>query len=213
MDDFASYTMAALRELVGFFTSRDFRTNFLANLGGALGGVLLAFWIERRIARRNATRLYGNVLLSVRSELSYLRPQYVFVRDRLKAGRSAVRQSFIVPTAKAALINPLVHEQSPSSLVMALTTLNAYADDTDEAFGEGIKRIRAAVRPQPEVAAALEILTRALETRVDQLQEIMGIALERIDAELARLKLTVLPDPDVQEVRRRLIEILKPESD
>ena len=42
-----------LHDLVAFLTSREFAVNFLANLGGAMAGVLLAFWIECVRARRD----------------------------------------------------------------------------------------------------------------------------------------------------------------
>ena len=35
-----------LRSLVAFLTSREFAVNFFANLGGAMAGVLLAFWMS-----------------------------------------------------------------------------------------------------------------------------------------------------------------------
>ena len=43
-----------LHDVVAFLTSREFAVNFLANLGGAMAGVLLAFWIECVRARRDA---------------------------------------------------------------------------------------------------------------------------------------------------------------
>src|SRR6266487_3509524 len=78
-----------LHDVVALFASRDFWVNFLGNLGGALVGVWLAFWIERRRSRRDADRLYGHMLVSARSELAYLRPICVSIRDRLKAGGNA----------------------------------------------------------------------------------------------------------------------------
>ena len=86
-----------LHDVVALFASRDFWVNFLGNLGGALVGVWLAFWIERRRSRRDADRLYGHMLVSARSELAYLRPICVSIRDRLKAGGNATRESFRVP--------------------------------------------------------------------------------------------------------------------
>ena len=65
--------LAVLNGAVMFLSRPDFLVNFIANIGGALCGVLLAFWIERCRVRRNAMNLYGRVLLSCRFELGYLR--------------------------------------------------------------------------------------------------------------------------------------------
>lgn len=199
--------------MLAFLLSRDFAVNFFANLGGALFGVLLAFTIERAIARRNAGLLYGHILLSVRSELSYLRPQCGSVRDRLKAGDAAIRQSFSVPATKTAIVSPLVHERSPYSLIMVLTALNTYTDDTDEALQTGLNALGGVFGLNtPDTLAASQTLMQRLSRRLDTVVAIIGIALEGIDTELARLKITVQPDPGTQEVSRRLIELLKREN-
>jgi hypothetical protein len=52
----------------------DFGVNFFANLGGALFGVLLAFLIERHLARHESKKLYGRILQSCHFELGY-RPE------------------------------------------------------------------------------------------------------------------------------------------
>lgn len=200
--------------MLAFLLSRDFAVNFFANLGGALFGVLLAFTIERAIARRNAGLLYGHILLSVRSELSYLRPQCESVRDRLRGGDAAIRQSLSVPATQAALVSPLVHERSPYSLVMTLTALNTYTRDTDEALQTGLDRLGDAFRvDRPDVAAASHVLMERLARRIDAVAKMIAMALEGIDAELARLKISAQPDPKTQEVSRRLIELLKREKD
>ena len=123
-----------LHDVVALFASRDFWVNFLGNLGGALVGVWLAFWIERRRSRRDADRLYGHMLVSARSELAYLRPICVSIRDRLKAGGNATRESFRVPATMAVLISPMTHERGPYSLVMALTATTTYAESTAGGF-------------------------------------------------------------------------------
>lgn len=73
--------------IVAFLTSREFAVNFVANLGGAMAGVLLAFWFERIRARRGARMLYGQNLRTSRSELAYLKPMCVHGRDALMAGK------------------------------------------------------------------------------------------------------------------------------
>ena len=42
-----------LHDVVAFLTSRELALNFLVKLGGAMAGVLLAFWIECVRARRD----------------------------------------------------------------------------------------------------------------------------------------------------------------
>jgi hypothetical protein len=207
---FADY----LQTMLAFVGSRDFSINFFANLGGALFGVLLAFWIERIIARRSDRNYYGNVLLGIRSELRFLRPSCVHVRDKIRAGDAAIRQSFVVPAVKTAVLNPAVHEQCPSSLVIVLTVLSTYADDTDESFREGMERQESINLKHPGADEAVRALHNALAHRVDQLQDMLGLALERVDAELQRLKVSVQPDSAVvEEVKRRLHEILQRKKD
>src|SRR5207248_4252329 len=48
---------AALHGVVAFLKSRDFAINFVANLAGAMIGILLAFWIERFRSRRETKML------------------------------------------------------------------------------------------------------------------------------------------------------------
>jgi hypothetical protein len=114
-----------LQSVVAFLTSREFAVNFFANLGGAMAGVLLAFWIERVRARRDARMLYGRILRTSRSELAYLKPMCEHARDALRAGQSAgTLDSLGVPATRALLVSPLVHDQAPYSLIMALTILS-----------------------------------------------------------------------------------------
>jgi hypothetical protein len=64
----------------------DFVVNFVANLGGAMFGVLLAFWLDRRRARRESKGLYGRVLHACRFELGYQRSYANHEMQRLKGG-------------------------------------------------------------------------------------------------------------------------------
>ena len=124
-----------LHGVVVFLTSREFAVNFFANLGGAMVGVLLAFWIERVRARRDARMLYGRILRTSRSELAYLKPMCEYARDALRAGHSAgTSDSLGVPATRALLVSPLEHDQAPYSLIMALTILCGYLGITENAF-------------------------------------------------------------------------------
>ena len=126
-----------LHGVVAFLTSREFAVNFFANLGGAMAGVLLAFWIERVRARRDARMLYGRILLTSRSELAYLKPICESTREALRAGQSAGSlDSLGVPATRALLVSPLVHDQAPHSLIMALTILCGYLGATENALIE-----------------------------------------------------------------------------
>ena len=60
----------ATEGVVAFLASREFGVNFFANLGGAMVGVLLAFWIARVRARCDARLLYGRMLQTSRFELA-----------------------------------------------------------------------------------------------------------------------------------------------
>ncbi len=188
-----------LHDVVALFASRDFWVNFLGNLGGALVGVWLAFWIERRRSRRDADRLYGHMLVSARSELAYLRPICVSVRDRLKAGGNATRESFRVPATMAVLISPMTHERGPYSLVMALTATTTYAESTADGFREAARTSEPLLskRDQPAVESAFNVLRRSLQSSVDKLQEIIGSPLSRwmlrSQGWVSRRSLTLLP--------------------
>jgi hypothetical protein len=198
---------AAVAPAWSMIVSRDFAINFFANLGGALAGVLLAFWIERRIARRNAARLYGHVLLSIRSEISFLRPMCLVLRDKLRAGDTAMRLSFVLPATRAAVLNPLVHERAPYSLLVVLTGLVSYTNDTDEAFRDGIKLIeeRLFVTDGP-----VDRIAQTMERQANVVHEMLGYAFERVQAELTRLKLAALrPDAEAVAVIQGMQDILR----
>jgi uncharacterized membrane protein YccC len=204
--------LTALHDLAAFLASRDLWVNFLANLGGALIGVWLAFWVERRRSRRDADRLYGHMLVSARTELSYLRSMCVAVRDRLKAGGNATREAFSVAATKAVLISPMTHERAPYSLVMALTAVTAYAESTADSFREAVRVAEPLLskEDEPAVAAAFIASRRSLETSADKLQGIIGIAIESMTTEITRLGIKVPPDPATNTIRGRIVEILTP---
>lgn len=58
------------------------------------------------------------------------------------------------------------------------------------------------------MAAAFEKVRRSLANSVDKLQEIIGIAIESMDAEITRVGVKVQPDAATQTVSARLLEIL-----
>jgi hypothetical protein len=189
--------------VVAFFLNRDFWVNFVANLGGAMAGVLLAFWIERRRARRDAQILYGQILRTSRSELAYLKPMCERGRDALRVGQNAgTLGSLGVPAARALLINPLVHDQAPYSLIMAVTILCAFLDSTENAFQE-------ARMLKLQDAVARELMNKTLGDQLENANSIITIALEQIDSQLKRLGLEKTPDAVTQEVSRRLLEVLQ----
>jgi hypothetical protein len=191
-----------LHTVSSFLISREFAVNFLANLGGAMAGVLLAFWIERFRVRRDARMMYGRILRTSRSELSYLRPMCEQRRDRLREGQRAGTNEFLdVPATRALLISPLVHDQAPYSLIMTLTTLCSYLSATQNVF-----RVRAGFKP--EGVADPELL-KILGDQLERASNIISIALEQIDSQLKLLGLKKTPDSVTQEVSRRLREVLQ----
>lgn len=192
-----------LRGLFTFLTSREFAVNFFANLGGAMAGVLLAFWIERVRARRDARMLYGRTLRTSRSELAYLKPMCEQARDALQSGQSAgTLDYFGVPATRALLVNPLVHDQAPHSLIMALTILCGYLGSAATVFRE-LRRLK------PQGVRARELLSKTFENQLDNADKIITITLEQIDLQLSLLGLRKTPDAVTQEVSRRLLEVLR----
>ena len=204
--------LAAAHDFIALLVSHDFWVNFLANLGGALVGVWLAFWIERRRSRRDAERVYGHMLRSARSELGYLHPMCVHIRDRIKTGGSITRESFNVPATTAVLISPMTHERAPYSLVMALTTASLAAEATADGLREAVRISEPLLskQDQPTVAAKFKEVRHALQTSVDRLQGVVGVALELLDAEITRLGVKARPDPATEVVSTRLRAILRP---
>jgi hypothetical protein len=191
--------------VVCFLTSREFAVNFFANLGGAMAGVLLAFWVERVRARRDARMLYGRILRTSRSELAYLKPMCETGRDALRAGNRDGRiYSIEAPATKALLMSPLVHDQAPYSLIMALTVLCDYLAKFEDAFGEA-RRLR--LRPQD--VDARELMSKTVGDELDRANKLIMIALEQIDSQLKLLGLEKTPDALTQEVSRRLREVLQ----
>ena len=194
--------IAGLRGVGAFLTRPDLLVNFLANLGGALCGVLLAFWIERRRVRRNAINLYGRVLLSCRFELGYLRSFVQSTTAALKAGKAVGNIPLSTPATKAALISPLMHARAPRSLLTALVA-------TSDSVQGDQKSLEAAERFRGAPAAQRAELEQAIADKMDKSERLIAMALERLDVELGRLHLEVPADPEGREVSRRIVEILR----
>jgi hypothetical protein len=190
---------AALNGVVSFLKSRDFAINFIANLGGAMIGVLLAFSIERFRAHRDAKMLYGRVIRTSHSELGYLKPMYKSLSDSLKAGKRAGTPDTGAPATRALLVNPLVHDQAPHSMIMALSVLCYYLDAI-EATGEEARNLSL----QNQVPFG-----KILAHQFDSAISIITIVLEQMDSQLDLLGLEKTPDAATQEISRKLHEILR----
>jgi hypothetical protein len=191
---------ADLHGVVCFLTSRAFAVNFVANLGGAMGRVLLAFWIERFRARRETKMVYGRILRTSHTELAYLKPMCEHRRDALRAGQSAgTVDSFAVPATRALLINPVVHEQAPYSLIMAITILCGFLDAAESAFREA-RRLN---------LLAHEHMSKTLGDQLEKVTSLIAITLEQLDLQLELLRLKKVPDTATQEVSQGLREVLQ----
>jgi hypothetical protein len=194
---------AVLHHVVAFLMSREFELNFLANLGGAMAGVLLAFGIERCWARRDAQTLYGRVLQTSRSELAYLRPMFGSSTDALGARKSgSIFYSLSAPATRALLTNPLVHERAPYSLIMAVTILCHFFEITESAVQEA--RQLKATDPVTQ-----ERLSKMLADQLHEANNLITIALEQIDSQLKLLGLEKAADKATLEISRRLQEVLQ----
>jgi len=170
-----------------------------------MAGVLLAFWIERVRARRDSRMLYGRILRTSRFELDYLKPMCEHGRDALRADQTDGRgYSIEAPATKALLMSPIVHDQAPYSLIMALTILCGYFAAFEDAFGE-VRRLRL----RREDLAARELLNKTVGDELDKANKLITIALEQIDSQLKRLGLEKTHDALTQEIGRRLHEVLQ----
>jgi hypothetical protein len=164
--------LSTWQDIVAFLKSRDFAVNFVANLAGAMFGILLAFSIDRFRSRRETKMLYGRVLRTSRSELGYLKPMYENIRNALNAGKPVADVDTVAPATRALLINPLVHDRAPYSLIMALTVISHFFDAIETSFARAEK-----VNPQDVVT-----LRRVLARLLDKAINIITIVLEQIDA-------------------------------
>ena len=124
---------------------------------------------------------------------------YESTRDALGAGKRRANVDTVAPATRALLINPLVHDQAPSSLIMALTVICHFFDAIETAFRKGRK-----LKPQ-DVAPFGKVLARQLDKAIN----LMIIVLEQIDSQLDLLGLEKTPDAATQEISRRLHEILR----
>lgn len=170
-------TVGVMEAAVAFVMSRDFAVNFFANLGGALFGVLLAFWIERRIARRTANRVYAALLSGVQSEVSYLGADVATMVKILAQGKLPPRPRLELPATRALLINSSVYERPTIALVNALTRLEEWTGYTREYMGGN--RL-------PEAEPARGMYLASIKERVDILIKIQKIAAKRIVEELVK---------------------------
>ncbi len=187
-----------LHGVVNFLTSRDFAVNFFANLGGAMVGVLLAFWIERVRARRDARMLHGRILRTSRSELAYLKPMCESTREALSAGNSAGYLDFLgVPATRALLVSPVVYDHAPHSLIMALMILCGHLGAI-EAFDRETRPLI-----PKAVVAERELLAKTLGDSLYKANKLITIALEQIDSQLKLLGLEKTPDAATPEVSRK----------
>ena len=185
----------------------DFLGNFVANLSGAMFGVLLAFWIDRLRARRDDRALYGRVLQTSHSELAFVQPMCEHVRDAARAGKTAGTLDFSpLPATSALLVSPLVHDQAPYSLLMAVTVLCRYLEANENVFRAAFREAR---RLSPSDAAARELLSKKFGDQMDNASSLITIALEQIDSQLKLLGLEKTKDAATQDVSRRLLEVLQ----
>jgi hypothetical protein len=191
-----------LHRLGAFLTSREFTVNFLANLFGAMAGVLLAFLIQHVRTRHEARVLFGRILQTSRSELAYLKPMCESGRDALRAGKSGGSlDSLGVPATRTLLVSPLVHEQAPYSLIMALTILCRSLDGIESVY-EDTRRLGRQYAVSPKLAGLFG-------HQLDKASKLMTIALEQMDLQLRLLHLEKTPDAATQEVSRRLLEVVQ----
>jgi hypothetical protein len=189
-----------VRYVLAFVASREFLVNFFANLGGAMGGVLLAFWFERIRTNWDARILYGKLLRTSRFELAYLKTMCATSKVALLSDPNAGGlEPLGVPATRALLMSPLFHDLAPFSLIMAITTLCAFLNGAEKVF----ERTR---NLNPQAAASREKLCKILSGQHGAAEKLMGIALEQIDLQLRSLRLERAPDVLAQQVGRRLTE-------
>jgi hypothetical protein len=185
----------------------DFLGNFVANLSGAMFGVLLAFWIDRLRVRRDDRALYGRVLQTSHSELAFVKPMCEHVRDASRADKGVgTFDFFALPATSALLVSPLVHNQAPYSLLMAATILCRYFEANESIFRVVSQKM---LQLSPSDAATREILSKKFGDQMDNANNLITIALEQIDSQLKLLGLEKKKDVATQEVSRRLLEVLR----
>jgi uncharacterized membrane protein YccC len=187
---------------------QDFSVNFFANLGGALVGVWLAFWLDRRRARRESKRLYGRVLHSCRFELGYLRSSAQHNLKALEAGNPpADLISVGLPATRGALVNPLVFEHVPRPLITVLNAVSDYTQANAKAL-EGFASVQPRLARSDAIQQAGARLRKTLAESITRLENLIGVAVESLDEEIRYLGLAAKPDPADVAMGQRLKKIL-----
>jgi hypothetical protein len=194
--------------------ARDFSVNFLANLGGALIGVLLAFRLDRRRGRNENQRLYGRILNSCRFELNYFRSSLVSARQWVESGKGT-GDLWGLPASRGAVINPLVHEHAPRPLITVLNAVVVYA----EVNVRGIEKFASiqpmVARANPSTEGGKQILDafpnaqRSLTNSLTVEHGMVELAVETLDKEIQRLGLAVEADPADHAMGEKIVQIIK----
>ena len=184
---------------------------FLANLVGALIGVVVGFRLERRSARDERERQYGRVLQSCKVELTFLRSFVQTDLTKLKAKSPlGFPLSASIAATRGALVNPLYFDHAPTPLTTVLTSVSEYSKINEQALAGWDKYQWAltkltATAPPPQDP---EPLRTNLVTSLTRFQHLIGVALETLDKELQRLGLAGQHDPADDAMRQRIHMIL-----
>jgi hypothetical protein len=112
--------------------------------------------------------------------------------------------SLNVSATRALLVNPLVHEKAPYSLIMSLTILATAVDGSEGALRQA--RTLPFGKLSPEMTADQ---SKTWGDEMEMLERLMTITIERLDLDLGRFGIKVTVDPETQEISRRLQEVVQ----
>lgn len=193
------FLMNLLAKLFGTLThwlqtlwGRDFFTNLIANLLGALFGILLAFRLENRRQWRQAKEVYARQLNACRYDLGQLHAVCNTIQKTAVAGSISIVE-VDAPALRTLLASPALHEHAGHGFTVALTSLAGMIATARNLMD--YHRLESARGNMLTEAGAVSI-----KSRIDELKQRVERVLGYIDKELQRLGYGVEVAPEDRRI-------------
>ena len=94
-----------------------------SNFLGSVGGVSLAFWLQRHHERRQSTETYSTQLYGCRQELSELRERSEKTQGEIRPGET-ITASFDAPSLQTLLSSPGIQRHSGRGIFVSVISLS-----------------------------------------------------------------------------------------
>lgn len=179
---------------------RDFFTNLIANLLGALFGILLAFRLENRRQWRQAKEVYARQLNACRYDLGQQHAVCNTIQKTAVAGSISIVE-VDAPALRTLLASPALHEHAGHGFTVALTLLAGLIATARKLMD--YHRLESARGNMLNEAAAGD-----MRSRFSPLSRLVEYILHLIDAELQRLGYGVVAQPEDRTVLDKINAVL-----